>query len=83
MYIIKVKIMENNLIMFNSVTLAMRAREILGKNNVFSRLIRTPLNLKNRSCGYSLFVKSDFAKAIEILSRNGIVYIGTAAVDAE
>ena len=57
--------------------------EILGKNNVFSRLIRTPMNLKNRSCGYSLFVKSDFAKAIEILSRNGIAYIGTAAVDAE
>ena len=83
MHIITVKIMENNLIMFNSVTLAMRAREILGKNNVFSRLIRTPLNLKNRSCGYSLFVKSDFAKAIEILSRNGIAYIGTAAVDAE
>ena len=46
MHIIKVKIMENNLIMFNSVTLAMRAREILGKNNVFSRLIRTPMNLK-------------------------------------
>ena len=75
--------MENNLIMFNSVTLAMRARDILGKNNVFSRLIRTPLNLKNRSCGYSLFVKIDFARAIEILSRNGITYIGTAAVDAE
>ena len=83
MHIIKVKIMENNLIMFNSVTLAIRAREILGKNNVFSKLIRTPMNLKNRSCGYSLFVKSDFAKAIEILSRNGIAYIGTAAVDAE
>ena len=83
MHIIKVKIMENNLIMFNSVTLAMRARDILRKNNVFSRLIRTPMNLKIRSCGYSLFVKSDFAKAIEILSRNGIVYIGTAAVDAE
>lgn len=75
--------MENNLIMFNSVTLAMRARDILGKNNVFSRLIRTPLNLKNRSCGYSLFIKSDFSDAIDILSRNGIVYIGTAAVDAE
>ena len=83
MHIIKVKIMENNLIMFNSVTLAMRAREILGKNNVFSSLLRTPMNLKNRSCGYSLFVKSDFAKAIEILSRNGIAYIGTAAVDVE
>ena len=52
--------MENNLIMFNSVTLAMRARDILGVNNVFSRLIRTPMNLKNRSCGYSLLIKSDF-----------------------
>ena len=80
---IKVKIMENNLIMFNSVTLAMRARDILGINNVFSRLIRTPMNLKNRSCGYSILVTSDFEKAVEILSRNGIAYIGTAAVDAE
>ena len=83
MYIAKVKIMENNLIMFNSVTLAMRAREILGKNNVFSSLIRTPVNLRNRSCGYSLFVKSDFAKAIEILSKNRITYIGIASVDAQ
>ena len=33
MHISKVKIMENNLIMFNSVTLAMRARDILGFNN--------------------------------------------------
>ena len=41
------------------------------------------MNLKNRSCGYSLLVKSDFEKAVEILSRNGIAYIGTAAVDAE
>lgn len=73
--------MENNLIMFSSVTLAMRGRDALNKNRIFSRLVRTPINLSNKSCGYSLLVTKDFSTALEILGRYGISYIGTAAVD--
>lgn len=73
--------MENNLIMFNSVTLAMRARETLAGNRIFCRLIRTPMHLSNKSCGYSLIIKRDISKALELLTRNGIAYLGTAAVD--
>ena len=74
--------MENNLIMFYSVTLAIRARDLLAKNKISSRIIRTPVNLRKRSCGYSLYVNNNFGKAVELISRNGIAYIGTAAVDS-
>lgn len=75
--------MENNLILFSSVTAAMRAREILKKYGVFGRIVRTPIGINNKSCGYSVFVNDNFARALEILSGNGIGYIGTAAVGAK
>lgn len=67
--------------MFSSVTLAMRGRDELKINGIFCRLIRTPMSLSNKSCGYSLLIKGDFTKALEILGSKGISYIGTSAVD--
>lgn len=37
--------MENNLIIFGSVTLAMKSRNLLLKNNIKSGLVRTPIHL--------------------------------------
>ena len=72
--------MENNLILFNSVTTAMRAREILKKYGVFGKIVRTPLGINKKSCEYSLYVNKNFARALQILSENSIGYIGTASV---
>ena len=83
MLVIKVKTMENNLILFNSVTIAMRAREVLKKYNIYSTVVRTPISLNKKSCGYSLFINQDFKRALEVLSGNGIAYTGTAAVGAK
>lgn len=79
----KVKIMENNLILFNSVTIAMRAREVLKKYNIYSTVVRTPISLNKKSCGYSLLINQDYKRALEVLSGNGIAYTGTAAADAK
>lgn len=73
--------MENNLIMFGSVTLAMKSRNLLLKNNIKSGLVRTPIYLNKKSCGYSLYVPGNFEKALKIIRSNGITVNGTAAVD--
>lgn len=73
--------MENNLIMFGSVTLAMKSRNLLLKNNIKSGLVRTPIHLNKKSCGYSLYVQGNFEKALKIIRSNGITVNGTAAVD--
>ena len=73
--------MENNLIMFGSVTLAMKSRNLLLKTNIKSGLVRTPIHLNKKSCGYSLYVPGNFEKALKIIRSNGITVNGTAAVD--
>lgn len=73
--------MENNLIMFGSVTLAMKSRNLLLKNNIKSGLVRTPIHLNKKSCGYSLYVPGNFEKALKIIRSNGITVNGTVAVD--
>lgn len=73
--------MENNLIMFGSVTLAMKSRNLLLKNNIKSGLVRTPIHLNKKSCGYSLYVPGNFEKALKIIRSNGITVNGTATVD--
>ncbi|MEE1219609.1 MAG: DUF3343 domain-containing protein [Ruminococcus sp.] len=72
--------MEDNLIMLSSVTYAMKARDLLRKNNINSMLVRTPVHLKTRSCGYSLYVPNQLEKAVKILGSKGITILGTAAV---
>lgn len=78
---IRMKVMERNLIMFSSVTFAMKGKNILMKNNIFSKVVRTPMYLQNKSCGYSLILNNDIDKAMGILRSNGISVLGTAAVD--
>ncbi len=75
--------MDKNLIMFGSVTLAMKCRELLRNNGIISKLVRTPLKLRQKSCGYSLFVPADFEFAMEIIGRYKIPILGTAAVDIQ
>lgn len=73
--------MDDNLIMLSSVTLAMKSREILKRNGMFSKVVRTPISLKTNSCGYSLSVPKNINKALQILMGNGIPVLGTNAVD--
>ena len=56
--------MENNLIIFGSVTLAMKSRNLLLKNNIKSGLVRTPIHLNRKSCGYSLYVPGNFVTVL-------------------
>lgn len=53
--------MENNLIIFGSVTLAMKSRNLLLKNNIKSGLVRTPIHL-NRNHADTAFMSREILK---------------------
>ena len=73
--------MNNNLILFPSMTAVLKAREVLRRRGINSRVIRTPANLRRRSCGYSLLVKRGFDKAVSLIKNENIKTVGIAAVD--
>lgn len=73
--------MNNNLILFPSMTAVLKAREVLRRRGINSRVIRTPANLRRRSCGYSLLVKRGFDEAASLIKNENIKTVGIAAVD--
>lgn len=73
--------MNNNLILFPSMTAVLKAREVLRRRGINSRVIRTPANLRRRSCGYSLLVKRGFDEAVSLIKNKNIKTVGIAAVD--
>ena len=73
--------MNNNLILFPSMTAVLKAREVLRRRGINSRVIRTPANLRRRSCGYSLLVKRGFDEAVILIKNENIKTVGIAAVD--
>ena len=68
-----------NLIIFNSMTAAMKAREILRRHGIATRMTKTPGRLRRGTCSYSLRVKPDTERAVEILGKHGLPFAGTAA----
>lgn len=73
--------MDNNLIMFNSMTYLMKAKELLRRNNINARTVRTPARLRRGSCGYSLQINNDFDRAFKLIKEQNIPFIGASAVD--
>ena len=73
--------MNNNLILFPSMTAVLKAREVLRRRGINSRVIRTPANLRRRSCGYSLLVTRGFDEAVSLIKNENIKTVGIAAVD--
>lgn len=72
--------MQKNIMTFSSLTYAMKGREMLNQNNIYSTLIRTPVSLKV-SCGYSLYIPKNMEKATEILTKGKIKFTGIYSVD--
>lgn len=75
--------MDNNYIIFNSLTSAMNAKNLLLRNHLYCKLVRTPINLRTKSCGYSLLVPKNVGEAIDLITRNNIQILGVSAVDEQ
>ena len=55
-------------ILLNSVSSALKGKDILDKNNIKSSVERTPKNNVARSCGYSLMVKEEIERAKALIN---------------
>lgn len=73
--------MNNDLILFPSMTAVLKGREVLRRHGIFSRVIRTPANLRRSSCGYSLLVKKSFDEAVTLIKSANVKTVGIAAAD--
>ena len=77
------KIMNNNYLIFFSVTLAIKAREVLRKNGINSKVIKTPNKTSDKGCSYSLVIFGDINRAVDMIKRSGIKISGIIAADAQ
>lgn len=72
--------MDNRLIMFQNITVAVRAKNFLERAGIRGYVQKTP-RLNNRTtCGYSVYIESDVEKAIKLLKNNGFVILGVGGV---
>ncbi|MBQ2944654.1 MAG: DUF3343 domain-containing protein [Ruminococcus sp.] len=68
--------MENQLIMLQNITLAVRAKNILEKSGILGYVQKTPSLGKKAACGYSVYVPENADKAEQILRSRGFVILG-------
>lgn len=68
--------MENSLIMFQNITIAVRAKNYLERSGIHGYVQKTPRINNKSSCGYSVYVPQDADKAVNLLKRNGFVILG-------
>lgn len=67
--------MRSCIVTFRSITYAQRAQEVLLSAGVSANLGRTPRNLEQKGCGYSLRISREQSRfALETLSQNLIPY---------
>lgn len=68
----------DDLIKLSSVTQAMKAKDILKKKGIYSKIHRIPAQKGQGACGYGLLIKRNIEKAVEILENNNIKIDGRA-----
>ncbi|MBQ5347629.1 MAG: DUF3343 domain-containing protein [Ruminococcus sp.] len=68
----------DNLIKLSSVTQAMKAKDILKKHGIHSKVHRIPAKKGQGSCSYGLLINKRLNEAVNILSENNIKVFGRA-----
>ena len=71
----------DNLIRLSSMTLAMRARDILKKHGIKSKVTRIQPSRGRGSCSYGLKIDNRLYEAVDILRNNNIKVSGRALGD--
>lgn len=60
---------------FRSVTAAMQGRQLLQKGGITAAAVRTPMELRQQGCGYSLRLpERSYERARALLDRVGLPY---------
>ena len=69
--------MGKHLIMVNSITYAIKGRDLLRSNGHKAYIEKTPVNLDSHGCGYRIIVYDKLDKAVSLLKGGGIKILGT------
>ena len=70
--------MENQLILFQNITVAVRAKNVLELAGIRGYVQKTPKINNKTTCGYSVHVIDDIDKALDILRSKGFAILGVA-----
>ena len=68
--------MENQLFLFQNITIAVRAKNVLEKAGIHGYVQKTPKINNKPSCGYGVVVTNNADKANEILIKHRFVILG-------
>lgn len=68
--------MDNRLIMFQNITVAVRAKNVLELAGIRGYVQKTPKINNKTTCGYSVNVIDNIDKAVSILKNKGFVILG-------
>lgn len=70
--------MKNSLILFASITYALKAKKYLERRGVICDIIRTPRFVNGCGCGHSLKLRElDLQRSFDMLERAGYQVVGT------
>ena len=72
--------MSKSYIKVNSVTHAIKAKNLLNSQGIYAQVIRNDKPDKREGCGYAVFVDGDLSRAESILRNNHVKIIGIGEV---
>ncbi|WP_449075467.1 DUF3343 domain-containing protein, partial [Ruminococcus sp.] len=75
--------MKKAVFVFGTLTYTQRGREALRRRGILTKIIRTPVQYRNGSCGYSLLVINRVDESVEILRAMNIPVQGVYPADLE
>lgn len=64
----------------NSVTQAIKVKNVLNSNGIYAQVVRNTNSFQKEGCGYSVVINGDISRAEEILRRNNVRFLGTGEV---
>jgi len=67
-------------IIINSVTQAMKAKQILSRHGISSEVLKNRASKTGEGCSYNLVVRGSVNRAEEILKKSGVNMVGVAEV---
>ncbi len=68
--------MSRSYLKVNSVTHAMKAKNILSANGIYAQVVRNGNTDKREGCGYSVVIDGDVGKAEALLRANHVKILG-------
>ncbi len=74
--------MSRSYLKVNSVTHAMKAKNVLTANGIYAQVVRNGNTDKREGCGYSVLIDGDAERAVSLLRANHVKFLGYGHVQS-